>query len=204
MKKSLLIVAATASVVIATAAGMYYWDSIVLGFLAALVWLKKIATFQGFLILLKKMPLLLLLGLKRLAIKVTSHFLLFTAHLRFHQMQRLLRYLRARARMVKMRLKYHWSGLTALEQVLATVAALPLVIILSVLMLIFLFPKVLLAFLVGKLKEYSGALVIKQVADLGVGDELTAAEKKIKEQIRKNIPPEEAGQSVDMQRNSNE
>lgn len=197
MKKHLLIVAATASVIIATAAGVYHWDTIVVGFLATLLWVKKIATFKGLLFLLKKTPLLLLLGLKRLAIRVTGHFLLFTAHLRFHQLQLLLRYLRARARKVRMRLKYHWSELTGLEQVLAIVAALPLVTVLSALMLIFLVPKVLIAFILGKVKEYSGAAVITRVADLGAGQKLTLAEKKIKEQIRKSIPVGETHQPED-------
>jgi len=188
VKKKILIIAATASVVIATAAGVYYWDTIVLGFLAALLWVKKLATLKGLLILLKKLPLLLLLGLKRLAIKVTSHFLLFTAHLRFHQLQRLLRYLRARARMVKTRLKYHWGELSGPEQVLAVVAALPLIVILSVLMLVFVVPKALVAFIGGKIKEHSGAAVLKQMAELGVKEKLDTAEQNIKEKIRKKIP----------------
>ncbi len=122
------------------------------------------------------------------AIKVTSHFLLYTAHLRFHQLQRLLRYLRARARMVKTRLKYHWEELSGLEQVLAVVAALPLVVILSVLMLVFVVPKALVAFIGGKIKEHSGAAVLKQMAELGVGEKLDTAEQNIKEKIRKKIP----------------
>jgi len=188
MKKKLLVVAATASLVIITAVGIYYWDTIVIGFLAALLWVKKLATFKGLLFLLKKLPFLLLLGLKRLAIKVTSHFLMFTAHLRFHQLQRLLRYLRARARMVSMKLKYHWDELSGLERVLATVATLPLVLVLATLMLIFVIPKTLLAFLGVKIKEHSGAAVLKQVADLGVKEKLDAAEIKIKEKIRQKMP----------------
>lgn len=133
IKKKLLIVAASASVVVATAAGVYYWDAMLVGIVAVLLWLKKMATLKGLLILLKKLPFLLLLGMKRLVIKVTSRFLLFSAHLRFYRVQRLLRYLRVRAYLVKRRLKYHWGDLSGVEQMLATVAALPLVIVLSVL-----------------------------------------------------------------------
>uniref|UniRef100_UPI003AF780D7 hypothetical protein n=1 Tax=Thiolapillus sp. TaxID=2017437 RepID=UPI003AF780D7 len=101
IKKKLLIVAASASVVVATAAGVYYWDAMLVGIVAVLLWLKKMATLKGLLILLKKLPFLLLLGMKRLVIKVTSRFLLFSAHLRFYRLQRLLRYLRVRAYLVR-------------------------------------------------------------------------------------------------------
>ncbi len=187
MKKTLLIVIATASVVIATAAGVYFWDAIVLGLMAALLWVKKILTIKGLLVIFKKLPLLLLLGVKRLAIRVTSHFLMFTAHARFHQLQNLLDYLRRRAQTVKTRLKYHWNELTALEQVLATVAAMPLVLILIILMLVFVVPKAMYAFMGGKIKEHSGAAVLRKVADLGIKERLNTAEKKIKEKIRQKI-----------------
>ena len=186
-KKKLLIMAATASVVIATAAGLYYWDALVVGLLAALLWVKKIFTLKGLLILLKKLPFLLLLGVKRIVIKITSHFLLYTAHLRFRRLQRMLRYLRVRAWLVKRRLKYHWQELSGLEQVLATVAALPLVVILLVLIVVFLIPRALFGFLGGKLKEHSSAAVLNKAAQLGVKDKLVVAEKKIKEQIRRRL-----------------
>jgi hypothetical protein len=186
-KKKLLIMAATASVVIATAAGLYYWDAIVVGLLAALLWAKKLLTLKGLLVLLKKLPFLLLLGVKRLIIKITSHFLLFTAHLRFSRLQRVLRYLRARAWLVKRRLKYHWQELSGLEQVLATVAALPLVVLLSVLIVIYVLPRAVFGFIGGKLKEHSSAAVLNRAARLGVKDKLEKAEKTLKEQIRRKL-----------------
>ena len=186
-KKKLLIIAATASLVIAAAAGLYYWDVMVVGLLAALLWAKKLLTLKGLLILLKKLPFLLLLGLKRLIIKITSHFLFFTAHLRFRRLQRLLRYLRARAWLVKRRLNTHWQELSGMEQLLATVAALPLVVILSVLIVIYMLPRAVFGFLGGKLKEHSSAAVLKKAAQLGVKDKLVAAEKKIKEGIRRKL-----------------
>ncbi|WP_456404792.1 hypothetical protein [Thiolapillus sp.] len=186
-KKKLLIMAASASVVIATAAGVYYWDAILVGVVAALLWLKKMATLKGLLILLKKLPFLLLLGLKRLVIKITSRFLLFSAHLRFHRLQRMLRYLRVRAYLVKRRLKYHWGDLSGMEQVLATIAALPLVIVLSVLLLVFVVPKAVFSFLGGKIKEHSSAAVLKQAAQLGVKERLELADQKIKEKIREKL-----------------
>ncbi len=187
MKRKLLIMAATASVVIATAAGLYYWDALVVGLLAALLWVKNFLTLKGLLVLLKKLPFLLLLGVKRIVIKITSHFLLYTAHLRFRRLQRLLRYLRVRAWLVKRRLKYHWQELSGLEQVLATVAALPLVVILLVLLVVFVIPRALFGFLGGKLKEHSSAAVLNKAAELGVKDKLLVAEKKIKEQIRRRL-----------------
>ncbi|WP_041067938.1 hypothetical protein [Thiolapillus brandeum] len=186
-KKQLLIMAATASVVIATAAGLYYWDAMAVGLLAALLWAKKLLTLKALLVLLKKLPFLLLLGLKRLIIKVTSHFLLFTAHLRFRRLQRMLRYLRVRAWLVKRRLKYHWQELSGAEQVLATVAALPLVVILSVLTVVFVLPRTLFGFLGSKLKEHSSAAVLKKAAQFGVRDKLVVAEQKIKEGIRRKL-----------------
>ncbi len=186
-KKKLLIMAATASVVIATAAGLYYWDALVVGLLTALLWMKKLLTLNGLLVLLKKLPFLLLLGVKRIVIKITSHFLLYTAHLRFRRLQRLLRCLRVRAWQVKRRLKYHWQELSGLEQVLATVAALPLVVILLVLLLVFVIPRALFGFLGGKLKEHSSAAVLNKAAELGVKDKLVVAEKKIKDQIRRRL-----------------
>lgn len=186
-KKQLLIMAATASVVIATAAGLYYWDAMAVGLLAALLWAKKFLTLKALLVLLKKLPFLLLLGLKRLVIKVTSHFLLFTAHLRFRRLQRILRYLRVRAWLVKRRLKYHWQELSGVEQVLATVAALPLVVVLSVLTVAFVLPRALMGFLGGKLKEHSSAAVLKKAAQLGVRDKLVVVEQKIKEGIRRKL-----------------
>lgn len=193
MKKKLLIVAATASVVVATAAGVYYWDAIMLGIVAAILWLKKMATLNGLLILLKKLPFLLLLGLKRLVIKVTSRFLLFSAHLRFHRLQRLLRYLRVRATLVKRRLKYHWGDLSGVEQILATVAALPLVIVLSVLLVVFVVPRVVFSFLGNKVKEHSSAAVLKQAAQLGVKEKLELADKKIKEKIQEKLLRNKSG-----------
>ncbi len=187
MKRKLLIMAATASVVIATAAGLYYWDALVLGLLAVLLWVKKFLTLKGLLVLFKKLPFLLLLGLKRIVIRITSHFLLYTAHLRFRRLQRMLRYLRVRAWLVKRRLKYHWRELTGLEQVLATVAALPLVVLLLTLLVVFLIPRALFGFLGGKLKEHSSAAVLNKAAELGVKDKLVVAEKKIKEQIRRRL-----------------
>ncbi|WP_457674948.1 hypothetical protein [Thiolapillus sp.] len=195
MKRKLLVMAATASVVIATAAGLYYWDALVVGLLAALLWVKKLFTLKSLFLLVKKLPLLLLLGLKRIVIKVTSHFLLYTAHLRFRRLQRMLRYLRARAWLVKRRLKYHWQELSGLEQVLATVAALPLVVILLVLIVVFVVPRALFGFLGGKLKEHSSAAVLNKAAELGVKDKLVVAEKKIKEQIRRRLLHKDAGSS---------
>ncbi|WP_457668784.1 hypothetical protein [Thiolapillus sp.] len=186
-KKKLLIVAASASVVIATAAGVYYWDAMLVGLVAVLLWLKKMATLKGLLILLKKLPFLLLLGMKRLVIKVTSRFLLFSAHLRFYRLQRLLRYLRVRAYLVKRRLKYHWTDLSGMEQVLATVAALPLVIVLLVLLVIFVLPKAVFSFLGNKVKEHSSAAVLKQAAQFGVKEKLQLADRKIKEKIREKL-----------------
>ncbi len=186
-KKHWLIVAASASVVIATAAGVYYWDAMLAGGVVVLLWLKKMATLKGLFLLLKKLPFLLLLGLKRLVIKVTSHFLMFSAHLHFHQLQRFLRYLRVRAYLVKRRLKYHWSDLSGMEQLLATVAALPLVVVLSVLILVFLIPKALFSFFGAKIKEHTGAAVLKQAAQLGVKEKLAVADKKIKNKIRQKI-----------------
>jgi hypothetical protein len=186
-KKHWLIVAATASVVIATVAGVYYWDVMLAGVLVVLLWLKKMATLKGLLILLKKLPFLLLLGLKRLVIKVTSHFLMFSAHLHFRQLQRFLRYLRVRAYLVKRRLKYHWGDLSGMEQLLATVAALPLVVLLSVLIVVFLIPRALFSFLGGKVKEHSSAAVLKQAAQFGVKEKLQLADQKIKEKIRQKI-----------------
>ncbi len=187
MKRKLLIMAATASVVIATAAGLYYWDALVVGLLAVLLWVKKFLTLKGLLVLLKKLPFLLLLGVKRIVIRITSHFLLYTAHLRFRRLQRMLRYLRVRAWLVKRRLKYHWQELSGLEQMLATVAALPLVVILLVLIVVFVIPRALFGFLSGKLKEHSSAAVLNKAAELGVKDKLVVAEKKIKEQIRRRL-----------------
>ncbi len=186
-KKKLLIVAATASVVIATAAGAYYWDAVVLGFVAVVLWIKKMATLKGLLLLLKKLPFLLLLGLKRLVIKVTSHFLLFSAHLRFRRLQRLLRYLRVRAYLVKRRLKYHWNDLNGVERILATVAALPLATVLLVLLAVFVVPRALFSFVGAKIKEHSSAAVLKQAAQLGVKEKLALADQKIKETIREKI-----------------
>ncbi len=186
-KKKLLIVAATASVVIATAAGAYYWDAVVMGFVAAVLWVKKMATLKGLLLLLKKLPFLLLLGLKRLVIKVTSHFLLFSAHLRFRRLQRLLRYLRVRAYLVKRRLKYHWNDLNGVERILATVAALPLATVLLVLLVVFVVPRALFSFVGAKIKEHSSAAVLKQAAQLGVKEKLELADQKIKETIREKI-----------------
>ncbi len=196
-KQKLLIVAATASVVIATAAGVYYWDAMLVGLLAALLWLKKMATLKGLLVLLKKLPFLLLLGLKRLVIKVTSRFLMFSAHLRFQRLQRLLRYLRVRAYLVKRRLKYHWGDLSGLEQVLATVAALPLVIVLTVLLVVFVLPRALFTFLGNKVKEHSSAAVLKQAAQLGVKEKLAQADRKIKEKIREKLLRKKGGSSTD-------
>jgi len=187
VNRKLLIVAATASVVVATAAGIYYWDAMIVGLLAMLLWLKKMATLKGLLILLKKLPFLLLLGLKRLVIKVTSRFLMFSAHLRFQRLQRLLRYLRVRAYLVKRRLKYHWSDLSGAEQILATVAALPLVVVLLVLLVVFVLPKAVFSFLGNKLKEHSSAAVLKQAAQLGVREKLEVADRKIKEKIREKL-----------------
>ncbi len=195
-KKKLLIVAATASVVIATVAGVYYWDAMLVGIVAILLWLKKMATLKGLLILLKKLPFLLLLGLKRLVIKVTSRFLLFSAHLRFHRLQRLLRYLRVRAYLVKRRLKYHWSDLSGVEQVLATVAALPLATVLSVLLVIFVLPRAVFSFLGNKVKEHSSAAVLKQAAQLGVKEKLAQADRKIKEKIREKLLRKKGGRST--------
>ncbi|GEM_PF-6033283 len=186
-RKKLLIMAATASVVIATAAGLYYWDALAVGLLAALLWAKKLFTLKSLFVLLKKLPFLLLLGLKRLIIKITSHFLLFTAHLRFRRLQRLLRYLRARAWLVKRRLKYRWQDLSGLEQLLATVAALPLVVILSLLIVVYVLPRAVLGFLGGKIKEHSSAAVLDKAARLGVREKLEKAEKKLKEQIRRRL-----------------
>jgi len=193
MKRKLLVMAATASVVIATAAGLYYWDVLVVGLLAALLWVKKLFTLKGLLVLLKKLPFLLLLGVKRIVIKITSHFLLYTAHLRFRRLQRMLRYLRVRAWLVKRRLKYHWQELSGLEQVLATVAALPLVVILLALIVVFLIPRALFGFLGGKLKEHSSAAVLNKAAELGVKEKLVVAEKKIKEEIRRRLLRKDAG-----------
>ncbi|WP_456413474.1 hypothetical protein [Thiolapillus sp.] len=179
--------AATASVVIATAAGAYYWDAVVLGFVAAVLWIKKLATLKGLLLLLKKLPFLLLLGLKRLVIKLTSHFLLYSAHLRFRRLQRLLRYLRVRAYLVKRRLKYHWNDLNGVERILATVAALPLATVLLVLLAVFVVPRALFSFVGTKIKEHSSAAVLKQAAQLGVKEKLALADQKIKETIREKI-----------------
>lgn len=197
IKQKLLIVAATASVIIATAAGVYYWDAMLMGLLAALLWLKKIATLKGLLILLKKLPFLLLLGLKRLVIKVTSRFLMFSAHLRFQRLQRLLRYLRVRAYLVKRRLKYHWGDLSGLEQVLATVAALPLVVVLTVLLVVFVLPRSIFAFLGNKVKEHYSAVVLKRAAQLGVKEKLALADRKIKQKIREKLLRKKGERSPD-------
>ncbi|WP_456380007.1 hypothetical protein [Thiolapillus sp.] len=186
-KEKLLIVAATASVVIATAAGVYYWDAVVLGLLAAMLWVKKMATLKGLLALLKNLPLLLLLGLKRLLIKVTSRFLLFSAHLRFRRLQRLLRYLRVRAYLVKRRLQYHWNDLGGVERFLAIVAALPLATVLLALLVVLVVPRALFSFAGTKIKEHSGAAVLKQAVQLGVKEKLERADQKIKETIRDKI-----------------
>ncbi|WP_294041066.1 hypothetical protein [Thiolapillus sp.] len=196
IKKKLLIVAASASVVVATAAGVYYWDAMLVGIVAVLLWLKKMATLKGLLILLKKLPFLLLLGMKRLVIKVTSRFLLFSAHLRFYRVQRLLRYLRVRAYLVKRRLKYHWGDLSGVEQMLATVAALPLVIVLSVLLVIFVLPKAVFSFLGNKIKEHSSAAVLKQAAQFGVKEKLQLADRKIKEKIREKLLRKRRGKAA--------
>ncbi|WP_456416621.1 hypothetical protein [Thiolapillus sp.] len=190
-RKKLLIVAATASVVIATAAGAYYWDAVVLGFVAVVLWIKKLATLKGLLLLLKKLPFLLLLGLKRLVIKLTSHFLLYSAHLRFRRLQRLLRYLRVRAYLVKRRLKCHWNDLNGVERILATVAALPLATVLLVLLAVFVVPRALFSFVGTKIKEHSSAAVLKQAAQLGVKEKLVLADQKIKETIREKIQRKE-------------
>jgi len=200
----LLLVAATASVVIATVTGVYYWDAIVLGALAMLLWFKKLATFKGLLMLLKKLPLLLLLGVKRLVIKVTSHFLLFTANIRFRWLQHSLRYLRARARLVKMQLNYQWGGLSRLEKILATIAALPLAVVLSSILLVFIMPKAMFTFLLAKLKEYSSAVVLKQAAELGVEGKLVTAEKKIKEEIQKKMKKTKYQEQVKVEKGRDE
>ncbi len=192
MKRNLLIFTAVLSLAAAAYAGYLYWDALLVGMLAVALWTKKLLTLKGLWLLAKKLPLVLLLGLKRLVIKVTSHFLLFTAHLRFHFVRRAMRQMRARAWLVKRRLKYHWQELSGTEQVLSVVAALPLVLLLLLIMVVFVLPKAMISLLLNKTKEHTGAVVLKKTAQLGVKDKLIHAEERIKEKIRQKLKEAQA------------
>jgi len=183
-KRTWLIVAAAASLLVTAVAGYLYWDAMVLGALAALLWVKKLGTLKGLLLLAKKLPLLLLLGLKRIIIRITSRFLLFTAHLRFRPLRRWLCHLRVRSRQVKRLLKYHWEELEIHEQLLVTVAALPLTLLLSGLILFLFLPKAVVSFIVVKLKEHSSAAVLHRAAELGAREKLQDVEATVKKRIK--------------------
>jgi len=190
-KRAWLIVAAVVSLLVTAVAGYFYWDAVVLGLLAVLVWVKKLGTLKGLLLVAKKLPLLLLLGLKRIVIRITSRFLLFTAHLRFRPLRRWMGHLRSRARQVKRLLKYHWNELEPHEQLLVTVAALPLTLVLLGLILFLFLPKAMVSFVIVKLKEHSSAAVLHRAVELGAREKLREAEAATKNRIRRMLSRKE-------------
>ncbi len=157
----LLLTVAAASLVVATFAGVYYWDAFLLGAAATLLWIKKLLTLGGLLGLMKKIPLLLLGGGKKLLLKTLGGLMLFSARSRFRVVRLAVVNLKLAARFVLRRVRYHWLDMAPWERVLVGIGAVPLVLgVIAVLLLFAVIPKSLRNLLTKKIGESAGAKVI--------------------------------------------
>jgi len=164
MRKRLLIGLALLSMLAAAAAGYYFWDVLVVAVLVALAWAKKLATLNGLLLLLKKAPLFLLGGIKKIALKVLGGLLVLSARARIRPVRKLLVLLKLRVRRMLRRLRFHWATLSPLEKAATLVALVPLtLLVLGALLYLLLIPRPLKLLAARKLRESTCATMIDKV-----------------------------------------
>lgn len=186
----LILILAVLAVLAASIAGYYYWDAVILALLVALAWLKKWVTLGALWTALKKAPYILVLGSKKLIVKILGGFLLFAAHSRFRIVRRFIVGLKFRSRTIVRRVKFHWGELSLLERTATIVAAIPVTVLIGItltLLALMYIPKVLISFLSLKLKEESSAKVLKRAIPGKIRDRVSAIGERARKYIRKRL-----------------
>ena len=190
MRVYIILMLAVLAVLAASVAGYYYWDVIILALLVALAWIKKWITISALWTALKKAPYILVLGSKKLILKILGGFLLFAAHSRFRSVRRFIVGLKYRSRTIVRRVKFHWGELSLLERTATVIAAIPLAVLIGItltLLALMYIPKVIISFLSLKLKEESSANVLKKVIPGKIRHRASAIGEQARKFIRERL-----------------
>ncbi|MCB1866330.1 MAG: hypothetical protein KDG50_12980 [Chromatiales bacterium] len=186
-QRAVLIVAALLSVVAATAAGVYWWDVIVVALLGALAFSKKMFTLAGLYLLLKKFALVLLGGTKKILIGVIGRFLILAAHTRWHALRRLIVGLRWWARRTRRNLRSRWQGLGWVDRTLTVMGAIPLLLIMGLVAVVYMLPKSVWAFLIGRLENLSGAAILERTLPKSARYKVAETHKQARDLIKQKL-----------------
>jgi len=197
--RQLLLIIIFCGLIIGTAASGYlYWDAVAIGGLALLVWIKKLFTLQGIILLAKKLPLLLFAGGKKIVVKVLGGLLLFSARTRFRLVKRIIVEVKLIARYLSRKLRYHWADMDLWEKALVAVTAIPATLALASIFLMLAFiPQSIRGLFIRKAQESTAASVIDQVLPKEAKKRADAIHSATKEVIRDKLSPSFEDQIAD-------
>ena len=175
-RQQLLIGFLVVSIIVATLVGFFYWQEAVVALLALWAFTKKLFTVNGLIMVVKKLPLLLLAGSKKLIIQTLGGLLLLSARTRVRFVREAIVRFKLKVRSLLRMIRFHWTDMNPWERVVVYVASVPLTLIAVILLLLFSFvPRTMRSFAVKKVQESTAATVIAK----GVPDKA----KKVVEQL---------------------
>lgn len=186
-QRIILFVAAGISMIVATAAGYYLWDAIVVGLLAILAWSKQLLTVKGLLLLLKKFGILLILGSKKLLFTIIGKFMMVAAHAKLPWARKLIVRLKWWARGTKRSLRSRWGSMNALDKTLAITGSIPLVLSILLVTLVYLLPKSIVSYLISRVQMSSGATILNKSLPSSAQEKLQRTHQKATKLIRTTL-----------------
>ena len=171
-------------------AGYYYWDAFVLLIIAFFVWAKKLFTIVGLISLLKKAPLFLLAGSKKMILKLLGGWVLFSFRARFRPVRLIIVRVKLYSRYFIRLIRLHWSTMSLWERLILAISVTPLLLLIIFLVLFFaLIPQAIKGFALKKAQETTAANVIEKVVPEQVKAKALDIEKQVKNKIKQNILP---------------
>ena len=189
-RSKIILILALLSAVGATWAGYYYWDVFVLLVIAFFVWAKKLFTIVGLISLLKKAPLFLLVGGKKMALKLLGGWVLFSFRARFRPVRLIIVRIKLSSRYFIRQIRTHWATMSLWERLTLVMSVTPFLLLIVFLVLFFaLIPQAIKGFALKKAQETTAAKVIENVVPEQLKAKAINIEKQVKNKIKQNILP---------------